>query len=228
MAKVTFICIGLILICPFIHSQDFGSQLGFKLLDGYIREHESKTNVKVGGAITVAAGGTLLAGAGILWFFGDDITRALSPTNEPWSSTTKSISVASIAASGAVGTGIGIGILLAPEPDYRSQYAMIYTEKDPAVREALAVATLSELAIEAKNDRIVSAWSSLAVPLLTATITVVANISSGKPWDDGVFTVSIAQIGSFVSGFTSLFSLSEEELLYQKYLIAKKAFELAK
>ena len=209
--------------CGIVFSQETTPQLASLFLDEYVKEKEEAGGRKAGGVISLALGGAALTGGTVLFFFGDPITEALSPTGESWDSQTKYIVSGSLVASGALGIGVGLTLLLAPPPDYRSRFAAVYAAEDPKLRESLAAAALFDLAEEAKRERILSGVTDIAIPVVSVVLQMGINLATDKEWHNGLTSVSFLQIGNLITGIMSLADRSEEEKLYLRYLAAKAA-----
>ena len=106
-------------------------QIAFKFLDDYIAEKEESSGTKTGAIASISIGSALIAGSGVAWFFGDDISAAFSEDAQPWDTTTKQITTGALAAGGLLSIGTGVVLLFAPPHDYRAEYARVYEEEDP-------------------------------------------------------------------------------------------------
>jgi hypothetical protein len=213
----------LILGCGVAFSESPTPQLAFLFLDEYVQEKEQAGGRLTGGVISLALGSAAFAGGAVLFFFGDPITEALSPTGEAWDPQTKSIVSGSLAASGALGMGVGMALLLAPPPDYRSRFSHVYSEEDPQLRESLAAAALFDMAEEGKRERILSGVTNIAIPIVSVGLQLGINLATEEEWHKGLTSVSFWQIGTLITGVMSLADRSEEEKLYLRYLAAKSA-----
>ena len=210
-----------------VFAQD-SPQVAFRFLDNYITEKENESGSKAGAIVTISIGSALLVGSGVAWFFGDDISAAVSADGQPWDSTSKYITVGALAAGGLLSIGTGIVLLLIPAPDYRGEYAHIYEEEDHVLREALAAAALKGLSEKGRRDRMVSGWTNLSIPIITVAAQVAANLSEGRPWHENVFSISSTLMWQIVSGISDIFfNKSEEEILFEEYRAAQAAVGFA-
>lgn len=223
MKKLSVLVMILLLSGGILFSEDTQPQIAYRLLDEYVTEKEESSSRKTGGIITLSLGAAVLAGSALMWFWGDDITAAVSEVGQPWEKETKYIVCGSLAGTGIIGIGVGTGLLLAPPRDYRSEYTSVYEAEDPVVQEALAVATIKDLAEEGRRMRIISGWGNLSLTVFTMGAQVAVNISKKREWHVDLGSVFTWQIGTVVTGITSLFTRSDEERLYEKYLAAKQA-----
>ena len=199
-------------------------QIAYRFLDEYISEKEDSSDRKAAGIFGISLGGVSFAGAGVTWFFGDDISSALSEGGEPWDSTTKNIATGALAAGGVLSTATGAILLLTPGPDYRAEYAYIFDQPDPLLREVYAAAVLAGLAAEGRAQRLTSGWANLSIPIFATAARVATNLSAGREWHVGVFSISSTQVRRLASGLSSLlFKKSEKENLYEEYLAAQQA-----
>ncbi|MEW5818161.1 MAG: hypothetical protein AB1798_22580 [Spirochaetota bacterium] len=229
MKKMILIIVVLSLVAPkLLFCEETSPQIAFRLLDGYVREKEESASKKTGAIITMVVGGLLLSGAGVMWFAGDKITASLSENNKSWDTATKYITCGALAGSGAVTFGVGTGLLVAKPVNYRQKYSDVYETEDPVIQEALAAATLQDMAVIGKRNRLIGGFTSLAWPVVATGVKIGANLAMGLKWYDGVFSIASWQIWGFVSGFGSLFRESDQERLYKKYLAAKEVLYVTK
>lgn len=198
-------------------------EIAYRILSGYVEKRESAGDkgAKVAGAVLSSIGGLAIGGAAVSWFGSDAIADAMSaPRLDQETKLGLTIGLGVGGAAFAVG---GAALIAAKPFDYRAAYAEVFTERDPAVREALSVAVLRDLAIRGREERVAGALSSLLVPLVSSAIRVAVNVSEDKVWSDNLFSGVSWSSWSLVGGITGLLSTSEEERLYEKYLAGRDA-----
>lgn len=223
-------CVLLVVFCVSIASiaADSTPQIAFRFLDDYITEKEEGPGTTTAGIFALSVGTALLAGSGVAWYFGDDISAAVSEDGQPWDLTTKSITTGALAAGGGLSIGTGLVLLLMPPHDYRAEYAHIYGEDDPLLREAFSAAALKRLSEDGRIERLLSGWTDLSIPIVTVFAQVSANLSAGKPWHEEVLSVSSTQIWQIATGISEIFfKRSEEEILFEEYLAAQRVIRMA-
>ncbi len=196
-------------------------QIAYRLFSGYIDKKSAGTGLKTGGTILTSSGGIMLSAAAVAWFWGDDIAAAGG--SDAWDQDAKMGTTIGLSVAGAVTFGLGTTLLLATPKDYRKDYREVFAEKDAAVREALSVAALKDLAAQGKRKRVTNAWADLLTPILYLGIYATCNQVSGRDWDSGISDGFYWNVLSVVGGVSALASKSEEERLYDKYLIGRAA-----
>lgn len=197
-------------------------EIAYRILSGYVdkKEAQGATGARIAGGILSASGGLMLGAAATTWFAGDRIAAASGASLDP---DLKSGLTIGLGVSGLGLTGLGVGFLAAKPHDYHAEYAEVFREADPRVREALSVAALRELALKGKSARVTGALSSLLVPALTVAIQAGTNLTKGKVWYDHALDSLSWSAWSIAGGITGLFGTSEEERLYAKYLAGRDA-----
>jgi hypothetical protein len=227
MKKLLLVLVLLTLTFGLAFAQDT-PQIAYYFLDDYIDEKENNSSTTTGAIVSFSIGGAMLAGSAVAWFWGDDISMELSEDGLPWDSATKYITTGALAAGGLLSTTAGVFLLLAPDPDYRAEYAHIYEEKNLVLKEAFSAAALKGLAEEGRTDRLVSGWIDLSIPIVTVSAQIASNFSSGKEWHENVFSVTSSQIWQIVSGLSEIFfQRSDEEILFEKYKAAIDAISFS-
>lgn len=217
--------LGLVVLIAFVISSGFAQepQLAYRILTGYVEKKEATAGAgrRIGGGILTATGGLMIGAAATTWCFGDAIAAELGGgAMDPDLRFNLSLG---LGLGGLATTGIGIGILASRPKNYRAEYAEVFTEVDPQIQEALAVAALRNMAVQGKKNRITGALSSLLAPVIYSAIKAGVNVSQGKAWDDDILSGLYWNAFSITGGITSLFSESEEERLYDKYLVGRDA-----
>jgi hypothetical protein len=202
-------------------AQGESPQIAYRLLSDYVEQKTEKSADKTGAVVTMVVGGLLLLGAGGLWV-GDAIYE--KQTGVPFINPDLRFGLTlGFGLGGAVALGVGATLHTAKPRNFRVQYSEVFNESDATVREALAAATLKSIADKSRQDRINGTIGNLAVPAIAIGATIGMNYLKGEPILANVDAISISQIWWFVNGVTNLFTPSEEELLYDKYLAAKDA-----
>jgi hypothetical protein len=198
-------------------------QLAYRILSTYVDQRQAKADDGnlVGGLVLAGAGGLLLSGAATTWFYGDDISRAA--TGQPIDPELRNNMTLGLGIGGLATIGVSAGLLAAKPHDWRAEYAEVFEEEDPQVQEALAVASLRDIAVKGKQERIRGAFSNLLAPVLFAVIKAGVNSVEGKEWSDGIVDGLRWNIFSIVGGASSLLGSSEGERLYDKYLAGREA-----
>lgn len=198
-------------------------QIAYRILNDYVSRKQSSADNRAWAGVMLGIGGTLVAGSAVSWFLGDAISQAVAPGNTVWTEDTRTVTSLVIAGSGIATGTVGLIGLTVPSVDYRKKYVPIYEEKDAVVQEALAVASLKELADIGRERRITSAVINIGTPLAIFLVQTILNVSTGKEWYHGYQSVGSWQIPSVVSAAGSLFSVSDEERLFEKYQAARAA-----
>jgi hypothetical protein len=198
-------------------------QIAYRILSGYLAKEEAEgERGKHGAGIAFATiGGTLIAGGAVTYFAGDMIGESFF--GGPMDREIRTNVSLGLGIGGLASTAIGAGILAAKPRDFDMEYAEVFAETDAQVREALAVAALKDLSIKGKKNRMVSAITNLAVPLVYGAARAGMNAVEGKPWNEDIFGGFYWSAWNLASGFGSLFGTSEEERLYEKYLAGRDA-----
>lgn len=221
MKKMVMVLILLSLVLGPIFAQST-PQIAFTFLDDYIKEKEGKEEMKKAGILGLSVGTALVASSGVAWFFGDEISMELSEDGQSWDTTSKYIMTGALVAGGVLSLGTGAVLLLLPPHDYRGEYAHIYEEDDPLLREAFSAAALKGLAESGRTDRLIAGWIDLSIPIVTVATQVSMNVSGGRPWHEDVLSVSVSQIWQIASGvYGVFFKKSGEESLFEEYQAAR-------
>ncbi|MFP4363555.1 MAG: hypothetical protein ACLFR1_06765 [Spirochaetia bacterium] len=198
-------------------------QLAYRFLMEYIHDEEEEAgNPKTAGLITIGVGAGLTGLGVAAYFYADDVSSTVF--DEPMDDSMRYIISGSIAGSGILTMTIGLGIYATEPRDVRSEFTTVLEEEDPAVQEALAASALHDLAEESKRQRLISGWSELAIPLITAGSRVTANIIQERPWHEDVVSITSWQAWQIWSGISQVFfERTEEERVYEQYLSAREA-----
>jgi hypothetical protein len=214
-------------VCTFAQSKA-EPQVAYRILSDYVFHKEANANDKAWTGVMLGIGGTLMLSGAATWFLGDAISEQVAPGNTAWTLDTKMITTAVLAGTGAAMSTVGLIGVLIPPANVRKDYDLIYKETDPVVQEALSVAALKDMADKGRDRRITNAVIGIATPIVTLAVQSILNVSFGKPWNHNYESVGAWQIPSVISSTTSLFSLSDEERLFEKYLAARSAIYAAR
>ena len=199
------------------------SQIGFNLFSGWVDNYQrDATRAKfVGSTILYGTGSLAAAGAIATWLKGDEISEAI--VGEPMeSSLRQNITLGLGIGAGALYLG-GIIVSTVPIKDYRSIYADVYNEKDPEVREAMAVSVLRYQADQGRERRITSFVTGFAVPIVASIVTSSIYAAQNKSWSEGFWSALQGSTWSMAGSVVVLFQKTPEERLYERYLSARDA-----
>ncbi len=183
---------------------------------------EAKKGKAIATGFLYGGGALALGGAALTWYGGDAIS----------SNATGSPMEADLKRNMTMGFGIGGGVLLVsglivssiPIKDYRAIYSDVFQEKDPEVREAMAVSVLRYQADRGKERRVASFITSFVAPILAGAITAGVNVSQGNKWSDDLLSSVGNSSWCMAGGLVSLFSRTPEERLYDRYLTTRDAY----
>jgi len=193
-------------------------QFALSILSDYFEKNER--DKKAGGVVLASFGGVLFASgmAGAVY--------SLTPPSAGgmYEDTDGQLLVRGLcigaSVTGALMGGIGIGLLAKPDDQYKREYAYLFAEPDPVVKEAIAYGVMKELADDAKRGRIVSGLLNIATPIATAGgIALSAAITdSWDDFNDNVIGSLSWTIPSLISGIIMLATgKSSEERMLDSY-----------
>lgn len=199
-------------------------QFAYRVMMGYIldKERRSEEQKPFAASILMTMGALSLGTAATIHFEGDRLSQEF--TGYPMDPQIKLGTTVGFGIGGLAFLGLGGAVLALPPPNHRAFFADVLKERNPLYQEALAVSALKNLGAQARNTRLVSAWTFILTPLASTTFSGILNVNKGKPWYDGL-SLNTTNISLLVSGLTSLFIETPEELLYAKYESAKAAWE---
>jgi hypothetical protein len=169
-----------------------------------------------------AGGAISLAGSALTWYGGDAIAQ--NACGSPMDPELKQNLTLGLGIGGAVLLVSGMVVASVPIKDYRAIYSDIFQEKDPDVREAMAVSVLRYQSDRGKEKRIASFITSFVAPILAGAIKAGINVSQDKVWSDDLLGFVGTSSWSMAGGVVSLFSKSPEERLYERYLTTRDAY----
>ncbi len=194
-------------------------QIAYRIFSDFVTNmaQEDAKDKAVGGIITTSIGVASMATAGGLALWLDAASAFPDNPDKKW------YLVGGLGGGGALMTGIGVAILATPIPDYREKYSLVFKESDPVVQEALAAASIRDIAETGKKERIDSALTAIITPVLTVAIMIGIDLSEGKPWYSSSQYSMYGFAGSVIGGGINLFSKSPGEELMEKYLFARDA-----
>lgn len=199
-------------------------QIAYRLFENWADNYmtDAKKGKAVGSGILFGLGAVGAAGAALTWFGGDAISESASGSlMDP---DVKNGLTIGLGASGAACLLAGVLVATSPIKDYRAIYSDVFEEKDPEVREAMAVSVLHYQADQGRQARIRSSLMSIVFPLVMAGVT--AGIGADSPEDFGqTFLKSWGNYAWWsVGGIINFFSKSKEERLYDRYLFARDSY----
>jgi hypothetical protein len=172
--------------------------------------------------IMFGLGALCIAGSATTWFAGDAIS--INSYGSPMNPDTKGGVTLGLGIAGGVILLSGAIVAAVPIKDYRAIYADVFNEKDPEVREAMAVSALRYQADRGKEGRMRAFFMGFAVPLIAGGITAGVNAASGERWDKNLWNTMSGSSWCIAGSIFSLFQKSPEEQLYDRYLTARKAY----
>jgi hypothetical protein len=172
--------------------------------------------------VLYSSGAIALGGAALTYFGGDAISN--EAVGSPLDPDLKQNLTLGLGISGGALIISGMIVASVPIKDYRAVYADVFEEKDPEVREAMAVSVLRYQADKGKERRITSFVSSCVVPILACAITAGVNVAQGDQWSKGVLSSLGSSSWWMAGGVVSLFQKSPEERLYDRYLSTRDAY----
>lgn len=198
-------------------------QIAYRIFSGWVDERmERAPREKKAATIALyTIGGTALAAGATTYFAGDAIAQSL--TGSPMDRELKENLSLGLAISGASLIVVGTIVSSTPLKDYRAIYSDVLNEPDPEMREAMAIAALKYQSDRGKERRITSFVSGLAVPIFAGLLRVGANLIQGKEWTEGVWPSMQWSCWSAANGIVQLFTKSDEERLFERYLNARDA-----
>jgi hypothetical protein len=222
--------IALALVAPALAEATLGSvqsdsqpQIAFKLFSNWADNYQAdaKKGKAIATGILLGMGAVGLGGAAVTWYAGDDISNNV--VGSPMDPDLKRNMALGFGISGAALLVTGAIVHSAPIKDYRSIYADVFQERDPEVREAMAVSVLRYQADKGRERRITSFISSCAVPLVVGLIRAGANVANNDPWSKDLMSSVGNSMWTVGGGVVQLFSKTNEERLYERYLSTRDA-----
>jgi energy-converting hydrogenase Eha subunit A len=199
-------------------------QIAYHLFSTWADNYQTEaTRGKViGSTILYSIGALGTAGSIVTWTKGDEIAREI--TGSPIDPELRNGLTLGLGIGAGVSFLSGILVSVTPIKDYRAIYADVFQENDAEVQEAMAASVLHYQADRGKERRITSFVSGLIVPLIAGGITASINAAQGRNWTDGMFDSIKGSSWSMAWSITSLFSKTEEERLYDRYISARDAY----
>jgi hypothetical protein len=199
-------------------------QIAYSLFSNWADNYQASAKKRkcVAEGILFGSSAAFAGGAALTWFAGDSMSE--SSNGSPMDpEEKKDLTMGLGIASGALLVS-GIIVAAVPIKDYRAIYADVFQEKDPEVREAMAVSVLRYQADRGKEGRIASFIWGCALPVFVGGIAICANLSEGDDWNKGVLSSMGGSSWSMAGGVVALFTKSPEERLYKRYLDARDAY----
>jgi hypothetical protein len=199
-------------------------QLAYSLFSTWADNYQTSARKRKHVAEGVLFGGSALfaGGAALTWFSGDSISE--SNNGRPMDREEKQGLTAGLGITAGALLVSGAIVASVPIKDYRAIYSDVFQEKDPEVREAMAVSVLRYQADRGKEGRIANFIWSCALPIMVGGIAVCANLSEGDEWNKGVLGSMGNASWGLAGGVVSLVTKSPEERLYERYLNARDAY----
>jgi hypothetical protein len=188
--------------------------------DNYMADAKKSKTVSSGIAFGLGAVG--FAGSALTWFGGDAISE--SATGSPMAADVKQGMTLGLGIGGGICLATGLIIALTPIKDYRAIYSDVFEEKDPEVREAMAVSVLRYQSDQGKQNRVSAAIWNIAGGLVASVTMASINSNSADEWGHQFLKYGPYYSMNIVSGVISLFTKSSEEQRYDRYLAARDAY----
>lgn len=199
-------------------------EIAYRLFSNWADNYqvEAKRDKTIATTFLYAGGALSLGGAALTWYAGDAISE--KTWGSPMDPDFKQNMTLGMGIGGAVLLVSGIIVASVPIKDYRAIYSDVFQEKDPEVREAMAVSVLRYQSDRGKEKRIASFITSFVAPILACAITAGINVSQDKRWSDDLLSSVGNSSWIMAGGLVSLFSKSPEERLYERYLATRDAY----
>jgi hypothetical protein len=199
-------------------------QIAFRLFDDYVQTQQGQLQKdRTASAIaSFVLGGLCLGGAAVTYFAGDSIADSLS--RERMASGWKIGLSVGLGVGGLAFTYGGINSLVTKPVDLRTKYADVFNEPNPVVQEAMAAATLKDLADASRTKRLINAGRDFALGAIMVTTGILTDSYAGTDlWSGAASYYYWTPISLFTSSLSQFFGTSKEERLYGKYLSVEKA-----
>lgn len=204
--------------------KDEKPEIAFRLFSNWADNYQvrARKNKAIAEGILFSTGALSLGGAALTWFAGDRISENCS--GSPMDSETKRGVTLGLGITGGALVLSGIIVAAVPIKDYRAIYSDVFEEKDPEVREAMAVSVLRYQSDRGKERRVSSFIWSLALPIIAGAVTIGSNMSNDDRWNKDLLSSMANSSWCTVGGVVSLFTKSPEERLYERYLNTRDAY----
>jgi hypothetical protein len=199
-------------------------EIAYRLFSNWADNYQAsaRRGKTVAEAILYTGGAFALAGSALTWFGGDAISNDVN--GSPMDPDLKQNLSLGLGISGGALLLSGMIVASVPIKDYRAIYADVFEEKDPEVREAMAVSVLRYQADRGRQARLANVFYGVMAPLVMGGITAGINLSQGESWDKDLWQKMSGMSWSMVWSMTSLFVKSPQEQLYERYLSARDAY----
>lgn len=168
-------------------------------------------------------GGSLLTVGGLGFFlWADPVTSYFAQDNPLWNTTATYITGGAIAGTGLFMTALGTYNFLVPQISYADRYKEVLKTEDALLKEALAEGILRDNADMARQSRVTKGTWIILTPMIAVGLKSGLNLAQSKSWDDGIDIYWVSSlITAVTTGINILNTPSEEERLYQRYLLLK-------
>jgi hypothetical protein len=198
-------------------------QIAFRLLDDYVQRKQALADRGrvAGGTFSMVTGALLVGCSAFAWFAGDMAYSQITNGQSLNPNLKLGITVGA-AAGGTLLIWAGADQMNRRSRDFTREYLEVYGEGDPSVQEAMAAATLRSFYERGKNRRLGSAVSKLSVSAVSLAITIGGNLFANRAWSDSLSQALSWQVYNLGGAMGDIFSRSEEEILYEKYLAARE------
>jgi hypothetical protein len=199
-------------------------EIAYRLFSNWADNYQAsaKRGKTVAETILFSGAALTLGGSALTWFGGDAISNNVN--GSPMDPDLKQNLSLGLGISGGALLLSGMIVASVPIKDYRAIYADVFEEKDPEVREAMAVSVLRYQADRGKQARIANVFCGIMAPVVLGGITAGLNLSQGERWDKDLWQKLGGMSWSMVWSLTSLFVKSPQEQLYERYLSARDAY----
>ena len=212
---------------PPVRFSDGRPQIAYHLFSTWADNYmtNARRGKLAGESILFGTGAFALGGSAAAWFYGDEISRWAE--QGPMDPALRQNLSLGLGISGGALLITGLIVASVPVKDYRAIYADVFEERDSEVQEAMAVSVLRYQADRGKERRITSFISGIALPLIAGGIKAGFNVASGERWSTGVGDMMNPFLWSTAGGVMSIFTKTEEERLYDRYLSTRDALKSA-
>jgi hypothetical protein len=199
-------------------------EIAYRLFSNWADNYQvnAKRGKAVAETILYSGGALALGGSALTWYGGDAISNNVC--GSPMDPDLKKNLSLGLGISGGAFLLSGMIVASVPIKDYRAVYADVFEEKDPEVREAMAVSVLHYQADRGKERRKLTFISGFVLPILASAITAGVNVAQDKKWSENLLSSIGDSSWCMVYSVTSLFKKSPEERLYERYLSARDAY----
>jgi hypothetical protein len=199
-------------------------EIAYNLFSNWADNYQTKAKKTkaITQGILFSSGALFAGGAALAWYGGDSISENCNGSPMDYEDKRNLTMGLGITSGALLVTGLIVHAV--PIKDYRAIYADVFQEKDPEVREAMAVSVLRYQADRGKEGRIANFIWSCAVPLFVGAVAVGVNVSNDDKWSKDLLKTMGNSSWGMAGGVVSLFTKSPEERLYERYLNTRDAY----